>query len=333
MVADVRSNFSLNQYAPLIRQPGFSPVLLAGVFAIGYFVFCSLYIWFSGSIAAHLSGSVADLQKIETIKGIIFIAVTTILIFAIIWFFLARIHSDEIRLIQQQDELIKSRQESLAGIFASSVAHDINNNIMVLNYYCDVFAGSGLDTPAFKDARAEAKSVLNELKELANRLMQVGRGNLPGEFSKINIAQLAKNTVRFMRKHDALYPSVLEYSGPDSMEITGNESALRQILINLILNAAQAINGRGEIRVLIDRMEQNIIIEVHDNGPGVEPYMREKIFEAFTTTKSRGFGLGLTSVKVYTGMHNGTVEVNESHLGGACFRIMLPANGPDGTLN
>lgn len=329
MLGDTHNIPALHHYVPFVREPGFNPVLIAGIFAGGYFLFCSLYIWLSGAAAAHYAGSVADLHRIETIKGILFIAITTIMIFSVIWILLARLHSDEIKLIQQQDEVIKSQRESVAGIFASSVAHDINNIIMVLNYYCEQLGNARHDSPEFKDVKSEIKTVLSELKELAGRLMRVGKGNLPSEVSIIDIAALARNTAQFMRKHEAMLQISLNFSGPDTLEIDGNESAMRQLLINLILNAAQAIDGKGEINVVIAGMEKSVLIEIHDSGPGIEPVMRERIFEAFNTTKSSGFGLGLTSVKVYADMHKGKVEVGESNLGGACFRITLPVRCPE----
>jgi signal transduction histidine kinase len=81
--------------------------------------------------------------------------------------------------------------------------------------------------------------------------------------------------------------------------------------------------------MVIARAEQSVLIEIHDSGPGIEPDMRERIFEAFNTTKTSGFGLGLTSVKIYADIHKGKVEVGESNLGGACFRITLPVHCPE----
>ncbi|MBN1378580.1 MAG: HAMP domain-containing histidine kinase [Gammaproteobacteria bacterium] len=324
MVRLARKEIPLSQHIPLLRRPRFNPLLTAAMLAVGYFVFCSLYIWLSGAVAARFSASVADLQRIETIKGVLFITVTTLAVFVLLWFFLNRLRGDEIKFIQQQNELIKSQRESVAGIFASSVAHDINNIIMVLNYHFDQFSKAGSNALELEQIKTETALVLNELKELANRLMHVGKGNLPGEFPKTNLVELVSSTIRFMRKHDALFRCTLEYKGPDRLEINANESALRQMLINLILNAAQAINGKGQIRVQINKTGKSIIIEIHDSGPGIEPDKRNTIFDSFNTTKQNGFGLGLTSVKVYAEMHKGTVEVDESDLGGACFRITLP---------
>lgn len=324
MVATAQNKVVLSQYVPSLRRPRFNPFMAAFLLALGYFLFCSAYIWFSGLIAARFSESIADLQRIEAVKGILFIAVTTLGLFTILWFFLHRLHIDQEKLIRQQDELIKSERISTAGVFASSVAHDINNVVMVLVYYCDLFSKISLGTPELDRARDEAHAVLDELKELAGRLMRAGKGNLPSEFAVIDLAELVNNTISLIRKHEQLYKKNIKYKGPETLLFHANESALRQLLINLILNAGQAIPGKGEIEVCLNRVGQDVLIEIHDSGPGVEPDKRQEIFEAFRTTKQDGFGLGLTSVRVYVDMHRGTIKVDESNLGGACFRISLP---------
>jgi len=300
-----------------------SPLRISLVFSVAYFAICTLYIWLSSLMAARLSTSIEDLQRIETIKGISFIFLTTVSIFLILFFLFKRLSMDERKIIDQQQQLIKSRQEATAGIFASSIAHDINNILIVLDHYCSLLREDYSES-GYTETREKVQNAIGELKSLAQRLMNIGRGNLPHQFSNFNLPQLIRDTIKLIRKHKAVHGITLDYSGTNTLEITGNESILRQLLLNLILNAAQAIKSKGKIELVCNRMDQHAIMEIHDSGSGIPPQDREKIFAPFYSTREEGTGLGLLSVKVYAEIHKGQVSVTDSYLGGACFRVEIP---------
>jgi signal transduction histidine kinase len=100
---------------------------------------------------------------------------------------------------------------------------------------------------------------------------------------------------------------------------------LSEILVNLLLNAREALNGPGRVRVTAALgPDETVELRVSDTGPGVPPERREKIFEPYFSTKEKGSGLGLAIVRNSAGMYGGTVRV-ESELGkGATFIVSLP---------
>ncbi|MCB0218697.1 MAG: HAMP domain-containing histidine kinase, partial [Chrysiogenetes bacterium] len=111
-------------------------------------------------------------------------------------------------------------------------------------------------------------------------------------------------------------------------EARGNRGQLSQVMVNLLWNAVQALGEEGGTVVLRARDGNGeIVIDVADSGHGVPPEAREKIFEPFYTTKeaSHGTGLGLYLCKQIIERHGGRVEVGESDLGGALFRVVIPA--------
>ena len=93
---------------------------------------------------------------------------------------------------------------------------------------------------------------------------------------------------------------------------------------NLVLNAGEAANGRGTIEVATAEQGDEVLIEVHDDGPGVAKERRATLFDNLATTKATGTGLGLFSVRACAQGLGGSVEVGESPLGGALFRVRLP---------
>ena len=113
----------------------------------------------------------------------------------------------------------------------------------------------------------------------------------------------------------------------------GDESRLRQLLMNLMLNALDASPPGGEVR-LSTRMvgPEQCELSVEDEGEGVKPELREQVFQPFFTTKPQGSGLGLAMVQTIVTQHGGTVRLDSSELRGACFRVQLPTahQGPEG---
>ena len=98
--------------------------------------------------------------------------------------------------------------------------------------------------------------------------------------------------------------------------------------MNLILNSAEATNHSGEILIKLQENNDTVLLEVHDNGPGVPKDIIEKIFNPFFTTKEKGNGLGLLSLRIFAEQHNASIDIKGSDLGGACFLISLPKDQP-----
>ncbi|HYO65927.1 MAG TPA: ATP-binding protein, partial [Archangium sp.] len=118
---------------------------------------------------------------------------------------------------------------------------------------------------------------------------------------------------------------VLAGDGGESVPpIQGEEERLRQVLINLALNALEATPADGLVRVSAEREGDRVLILVDDTGPGVPPEIHDRLFEPFFTTKAQGSGLGLSIVHAIVTQHGGSMEVGSSPGGGARFFLRLP---------
>jgi signal transduction histidine kinase len=106
--------------------------------------------------------------------------------------------------------------------------------------------------------------------------------------------------------------------------VAGEEERLRQVLINLCLNALEATPAGGKVTVSAGYEGERVWLTVDDAGPGVPPEVRERIFEPFFTTKAQGSGLGLSIVHAIVTQHGGTLEVGSAPGGGARFILRLP---------
>ena len=144
-----------------------------------------------------------------------------------------------------------------------------------------------------------------------------------------DLAEIVRETTAFARRHPKIGRCRVQVEVPPSMAAEVDRSLIQRALLNLLLNAADATEGRGRIRVELSRNVadyREAVIEVHDDGPGVEAERREEIFNAFHTTKEDGTGLGLFSVRNAAEAHEGEALVTDSDLGGACFRIRFRVN-------
>jgi len=107
--------------------------------------------------------------------------------------------------------------------------------------------------------------------------------------------------------------------------VVGSQDALVAVLLNLVENAVQHGGQEVAINVVLDQVADGFLIQVSDDGPGIPNAIRERIFEPFYTTNTRGTGLGLTVAKTIVKEHGGVLECCNNDAQGACFLVWLPA--------
>jgi signal transduction histidine kinase len=110
----------------------------------------------------------------------------------------------------------------------------------------------------------------------------------------------------------------------EDVSVTADGELVRATVLNLLLNAAQAMAGQGRIVVTTGRENGTAYIEVRDTGPGISPAIREQIFEPFFTTKARGGGLGLPIARRTAELHGGSLMLDCPADGGTIVRVSLP---------
>ena len=116
----------------------------------------------------------------------------------------------------------------------------------------------------------------------------------------------------------------------DDATISADAELLRATIFNLLLNAAQAMEGRGRIAVTVGPRDGVWAIEMRDTGPGIPAELREQVFEPFFTTKARGGGLGLAVARRTAQVHGGTLALACPEGGGTTMTLVLPARAGSG---
>lgn len=310
-----------------------SPVRYAWVLAGSYVLFGSAYIVLSTWLAASRSMSVEQLEVVETWKGIAFIALTAALLFAFSYALFARIRAQEELLARQTQAIHNSERAILAGTFAGTIAHDINNALTASTLAVEELRAAV--APGSQEAKL-AESVersLQSITEWNRRLFDLGSRHAGGMATDVDVDELVGASVELARHHAHLRDRELTFQPSRAQpRIAVSEQLLRRAVLNLVLNAAEACGPKGRIAVAVSVPERGgVCIRVDDSGPGVPVAMRQRILEPFFTTKPEGTGFGLASVVACAEFHRGTLTVGDAPLGGARFELALEGGPPAGS--
>jgi two-component system, NtrC family, sensor kinase len=300
------------------------PRVAALVLAAFYVVLSVVYILTSSHVAAASAQTVERLERLERVKGVVFVLGTGALFYAVAVFLLTRVQRQQEQLAAQHEALVASEHRALSGLFAASIAHDINNVAMVARGNAELL----LRPLAGSETRKEVGDALLEafvrLAGLSQRLMTLGQTTGSGVKPERDLAASIERAIALARRHERVRRCRVAVRTDGALLMPIDEALVDRMVLNLVLNAADATGGTGRVEVRLRRTDEAAVIEVHDDGPGVPATSRETIFEAFYSSKPHGLGLGLMSVKACAAEHGGSVEVLDSDLGGACFRVKLP---------
>jgi len=225
---------------------------------------------------------------------------------------------------QAQAALVKQERLAALGQVAGSVAHEIRNPLAAIQnaaYYLREFAGDRLD-----GRPARHLEIMNEQIAHANQvittLLDFARGR-PAELRSLDVAAIIEAGVRESGLPDGI--RVVRHIPEDLPPVRVDESELVQVFRNLLVNAAQAMEGVGTIRISAGKHDNRVRVDVTDTGPGIRPEHLRMLFEPLFSTKSFGVGLGLALSKSFIEANHGTIEVSSEPGKGATFTITLPA--------
>ena len=235
---------------------------------------------------------------------------------------------DETQRMQQQ--MVQASKMAAVGELAAAVAHEVNNPLTGILGFSELLL-AGLD--AGDPKRADMAVIHSEAvraRGIVRALLEFARPRPPQRVQAEPNAMVrsAVDLVRF-RAQERRVTIVEDYGSVPSLEI--DPDAMKQVLLNLFSNAFEAMPAGGELRVATLRSGDRIGLRVADNGIGMEPSTRNRIFTPFFTTRAGtegGTGLGLSvGLRIVEG-HGGSIEVDSEAGSGSTFTIWLPISGP-----
>lgn len=297
--------------------------------SVGYFFLTSLYILASGKIVAGMAPTKEVLEKLEMYKGLGFMLFSSLVFFIFCYVLLRKIFQDGQLLMREREALLKSENKAAAGMLASCLAHDANNLLSIITLRVQhLLSIEGMNTESH-EALVKLRVTTDRLIEMMKKLKTAGKAEM-GTVEHFNLSEVLKEAVDIASHHKALMQCEIVTSISDGIfNFTGRSVLIHQMILNLILNAAEAANTHAEkpeIRISLRHNQSDFIhFSIEDNGKGIPVEQYDQIFEPFFTTKSSGTGLGLISVKACLDEHHGELKLSKSSLGGVRFDITFPA--------
>jgi PAS domain S-box-containing protein len=208
------------------------------------------------------------------------------------------------------------------GEMAAVVAHEVKNPLAAIKGALQVIGGRMPETGRDRAIVGDIVARVDSLNDIVQDLLVFARPREP-QLGPVALADLVESTVGLMRKDPAQAGLVVQVSG-DNPIVQADAEQLRIVLLNLLLNAAQANGHGGRITVDIHANELAATVAIADEGPGIPDEVRARIFEPFFTTKHRGTGLGLPTARRVVERHRGTIDIDCPPAGGTVVTVTLP---------
>jgi len=243
-----------------------------------------------------------------------------------------RVRTEELKKVQES--LLQSEKLASIGLLASGVGHELNNPLtsilMNVNLMMEEMGDNqelSRELKRINDDALRCKRIIDDLRDFSRRHEL--------EISPFDLNEIVRNTLGLIRHETELRQVALRQELASDIPLVACDRArIQQVLMNVLVNAIQAMSEGGELTVTTALRENSVEIVVHDNGPGISQEIRGKIFDPFFTTKENGTGLGLSIVYRIMEEHGGRVEVEsltaaEIPAGaagstGTKFRLCLP---------
>ena len=244
-------------------------------------------------------------------------------------------HEAELERRGLEAELARAQRLESLGRLATGVAHDFNNLLgVILNYA----ASAARHTTSSELARdiADIRRAAEAAGDITRKLLMFGRAD-PGQAVSHDLNALVKEAVELIDRAIGSEVRLQLELSPDPCVVRADRSQLGQVLINLIMNACDAMRGGGTITLRTSRTREpaHVVLEVCDDGAGMSSDVVRRAFEPFFTTKppERGTGLGLATVHGIVNNAGGEVTIDSEVGKGTCVRVYLPeAARVDATL-
>jgi two-component system sensor kinase FixL len=208
------------------------------------------------------------------------------------------------------------------GEMAAVIAHEVKNPLAAVRGAIQVIGKrlpvGSREATVVTDIIARIDTLNNLVRDLLLFARPPQPHPLPADVRAVLIT-----TVELLRADDA-HAGVRVTMAGEAPPIMADVELLKIVFVNLLINSAQAMKGQGEITIDISADEHVCHVVITDTGPGIPPEIRGRLFTPFVTTKSRGTGLGLSTVRRLLEAHHGDIRIDSSDEGGARVRVALP---------
>ena len=237
-----------------------------------------------------------------------------------------RLSKQASRLLEAEKQLGESRKLSMLGRVSASLAHEIKNPLASIKGAAEILADEvGEDHPKYEFVEI-MRAEISRLNHSVEKVLDYCRGSRSKQDHEFKpVGKVIDHVLSLMHtqvKEKAIRTDVRYKGAANEIEI--QEAPVIQILLNVLINAADAVNRKGRIQVTAEPAENGIGLSVEDDGPGIDEALKDNVFHSFVTYKEGGTGLGLSISKKIVESLDGTISITRSRMGGAAVNIWVP---------
>ena len=232
------------------------------------------------------------------------------------------------RVFRSEDVLRKNERLTTLGLLAAEIAHEIRNPLTVIKLLYGGLGGDfAADDPRLTDLRVIGEK-LDQLEAIVTRVL--GFAKAPSSLhSRWSLAEIIEDTLVLVRLKLSQQKVTVEFPAPAGpVFIEGHKGQIQQVLLNLLLNATEAMPAGGTIRLHLQVMDNadtpRARLDIADTGGGVPEPLRTRIFDSFLSGRPDGTGLGLAIAKRILASHRGDIELAATSPAGTTMRVTLP---------
>ncbi|MEW5742228.1 MAG: ATP-binding protein [Myxococcota bacterium] len=228
-------------------------------------------------------------------------------------------------LVRLQAELVAADRLATVGKLASGVAHEVGNPLSGILGYLSVLRLRAPQNPGVEEVVERIEQEVRRIDQIVRALLELGRPSR-GKAQPVDVRPLIDACVHLVSAGQDFGDVKVMVEAPDSLWLRAESGPLSQVLVNLLINAAQAMKGKGRVVVKAVPGEGQGTIAVEDEGPGLSEEVRAHLFEPFFTTRppGQGTGLGLAVSRHLLAQFEGALDAANRPQGGAVFTITLP---------
>lgn len=229
------------------------------------------------------------------------------------------------QLEEKQAQIIRAEKLAAVGRLAASVAHEINNPLQAISLHLQLLADETL-SPGGLQRLGVVQQEFDRIANIVGRLLDFQRPK-EGQQQPVRVTEALASVITLAEKQLQRAGVTLAQNLPDELpDVPAVENQLKQVFLNLILNAAEAMPNGGQLTITACYDTEKLFMEFADTGPGISADVQAHLFEPFYTTKVDGSGLGLAVSHEIVANHGGELTIRSTPGTGATFTVMLPVS-------
>ncbi len=231
------------------------------------------------------------------------------------------------QLVQAQAQLVQAAKLAAMGELAAGVAHEINNPLTAVMTYTALLSKEPLTVEKRARYLANISDAAERCAVVVRGLLEFGRRS-SGANEVVDLRKVVDQAITLVKPQLDMMGASVTRDITEPMTVYGNANQLGQVVVNLVLNAGHAVDGSGRITLTGYPDGDKVRLSIRDDGHGIAPHARERLFEPFFSTREAGVGTGL-GLPVSLGLvqeHGGKILVDSVAGEGAVFTVVLPAH-------